>query len=82
MRHPLDVLMNDIGTDKIKEAVKSPVGNNVACYYGCQIVRPYATFDNQANPTSLDDMMEAIGATPVPWADEDALLRQERSWAR
>ncbi len=68
VRHPLDVLMNDIGVDKIKEAVKSPIGNKVACYYGCQIVRPYATFDDQANPTSLDELMKAIGAAPMPWA--------------
>jgi heterodisulfide reductase subunit B len=68
VRHPLDVLMNDIGLEKIKEAVKSPLGNKVACYYGCQIVRPYATFDDQANPTSLDKLMQAIGATPVNWA--------------
>jgi len=62
------VLVNDIGIERIKEKVKSPLGSTVACYYGCQIVRPYATFDNQANPTTLDTLMEAIGATPVDWA--------------
>ena len=68
MRHPLDVLMNDIGIERIKERVTSPLGSMIACYYGCQIVRPYATFDDQANPTTLDTLMEAIGATPVDWA--------------
>jgi heterodisulfide reductase subunit B len=68
VRHPLDVLMNDIGVEKIKERVKSPLGANVACYYGCQILRPYATFDDQASPTTLDTLMEAIGATPIDWA--------------
>ena len=50
VRHPLDVMVNDIGLEKIKAAVKSPLGRKVACYYGCQIVRPYATFDDQATP--------------------------------
>ena len=68
VRHPLDVLVNDIGVEKIKEKVKSPLGAKVACYYGCQIVRPYATFDDQASPTTLDTLMEALGATPVDWA--------------
>ena len=68
VRHPLDVLVNDIGIERVKERVKSPLGSTIACYYGCQIVRPYATFDDQANPTTLDTLMEAIGATPVDWA--------------
>ncbi|MGD0229976.1 MAG: CoB--CoM heterodisulfide reductase iron-sulfur subunit B family protein [Syntrophorhabdales bacterium] len=68
VRHPLDVLVNDIGIERIKEAVKAPLGGNVACYYGCQIVRPYSTFDDQADPKTLDALMEAVGATPIDWA--------------
>jgi heterodisulfide reductase subunit B len=68
VRHPLDVMVNDIGLEKIKGAVKSPLGSKVACYYGCQIVRPYATFDDQASPFALDTLMEAIGAAPLDWA--------------
>ena len=68
VRHPLDVMVNDIGLKRIKGAVKSPLNSKVACYYGCQIVRPYATFDNQASPTALDTLMEAIGAAPLDWA--------------
>jgi heterodisulfide reductase subunit B len=67
IRHPLDVLINDIGFERIKEAVKSPLGARVACYYGCQIVRPYAAFDNQQAPASLDALVGAIGATPLDW---------------
>jgi heterodisulfide reductase subunit B len=37
----------------------------VATYYGCQIVRPYATFDDPYNPTTMDRLMEALGATVV-----------------
>jgi heterodisulfide reductase subunit B len=68
IRHPLDVLVNDIGLERIAAAVTRPLeGLRVACYYGCLLVRPYATFDDQRNPTSLDRLMEAIGADPVEW---------------
>jgi len=69
VRHPLDVLVNDIGLDAIKKRVKKPLaGLKVACYYGCQIVRPYAEFDDQNYPHTMDDLLRALGAEPVDWA--------------
>jgi heterodisulfide reductase subunit B len=66
VRHPLDVLVNDVGLAEIKQRVKQPLkGLKVAPYYGCQIVRPYATFDDQYNPTTMDRLLEALGATVV-----------------
>jgi heterodisulfide reductase subunit B2 len=68
VRHPLDVLVNNIGLDEIKKRVKNPLqGLKVAPYYGCQIVRPYSTFDDQYNPTTMDRLLEALGATVVPF---------------
>jgi heterodisulfide reductase subunit B len=66
VRHPLDVLLNDIGLAKIQERVKTPLkGIKVAPYYGCQIVRPYATFDDQRDPTSMDRLLQSCGAKIV-----------------
>lgn len=66
VRHPLDVILNDVGLEKIKERVKEPLeGLNIAPYYGCQIVRPYATFDHQTYPVTMDQLFEAVGATVV-----------------
>jgi heterodisulfide reductase subunit B2 len=66
VRHPLDLLVNTIGLDAIKNRVKQPLkGLKVAPYYGCQIVRPYATFDDQYNPTTMDRLLTALGATVV-----------------
>jgi len=68
IRHPLDVLLNDIGLEKITAAVKKPLtGLRVACYYGCQIVRPYAEFDNQHEPQSMDKILTALGAEVIEW---------------
>jgi heterodisulfide reductase subunit B len=66
VRHPLDILVNDVGLDAIKQKVVRPLrGLAVATYYGCQIVRPYATFDDQYNPVTMDRLLEALGATVV-----------------
>lgn len=69
VRHPVDVLVNDIGLEKIAERVTTPLKDmNVASYYGCLIVRPFGAFDNLWNPTSLDSLVSALGGTPVDWA--------------
>jgi heterodisulfide reductase subunit B len=66
VRHPLDVLVNNIGLAEIKKRVKHPLtGLKVAPYYGCQIVRPYSTFDDQYNPTTMDRLLETLGCTIV-----------------
>ncbi|MFA6319101.1 MAG: CoB--CoM heterodisulfide reductase iron-sulfur subunit B family protein [Elusimicrobiota bacterium] len=68
VRHPLDVLINDVGLEAVKAKIKNPLkGLKLAPYYGCQIVRPYATFDDQANPVTMDKLVEAAGAECVPF---------------
>jgi len=69
VRHPLDVLINDVGVEKIRSCVTRPLkGLKVASYYGCQILRPYGAFDNPDAPQSMDRLVEALGAEPVEWA--------------
>ncbi len=69
VRHPLDVLFHDVGVERIKKAVTRPLqGLKVACYYGCQVVRPYATFDNPYNPMVMDHLLRAAGAQTVDWS--------------
>ena len=68
VRHPLDVLINDIGMEKIKARIKKPLtGLKVAPYYGCQIVRPYATFDLMYYPVTMDKLLRAVGAEVVDY---------------
>jgi heterodisulfide reductase subunit B len=68
VRHPLDVFINDIGLDQIKKEVKRPLeGLKIACYYGCQIVRPYAEFDDQHDPQTMDKLMKSLGAETINW---------------
>lgn len=68
VRHPLDILVNEVGLEKIHAAVSRPLeGMKVSCYYGCQIVRPFAEFDDQHNPMTMDDLLRACGVETVDW---------------
>lgn len=66
----IQVLLEDVGLDKIKELTTKPLqGVALAPYYGCLQSRPpeLMTFDDPENPTSMDRMMEAVGAEVVPF---------------
>jgi len=66
----LQFVYEDIGIEKIKSLVKKPLtGLKVACYYGCLLTRPKAItqFDSPEYPMSMDRIMEALGATAVPF---------------
>ncbi len=64
--HPLDLIVNTLGLEAVKKCVRQPLTQvKVAPYYGCQIVRPYSTFDDAYDPTTMDRLLEALGATVV-----------------
>ncbi|MGB9792431.1 MAG: CoB--CoM heterodisulfide reductase iron-sulfur subunit B family protein [Thermacetogeniaceae bacterium] len=67
----LDVFANPETLEEIKKKVKRSLrGLKVACYYGCLFVKPpkIVNFvDDPENPQSMDNIMRALGAEPVPW---------------
>jgi len=66
VRHPLDILVHDVGVDEVARRVTRPLGGlRVAPYYGCQIVRPHGYFDDVDNPITMDQLFEALGAQVV-----------------
>ncbi|NOZ58057.1 MAG: heterodisulfide reductase subunit B [Euryarchaeota archaeon] len=70
VKHVLEVLLKDIGIEKIAEKVAEPLeGLRVVPYYGCYIVRPPGreSFDDVENPTSMDRIIQALGATVLPF---------------
>jgi heterodisulfide reductase subunit B len=68
VRHLLDVLVNEVGCEAIQaRATRKLEGLKVACYYGCQLSRPYPTFDDAEQPSTMDRLLEAVGATAVPY---------------
>lgn len=69
VRHFIDVLIHDIGTEKIAEAKKRDVGLKVACYYGCLLTRPpkVTNFDDPEEPRFMDELLTSVGMEAVDW---------------
>ncbi len=70
VKHPLDVIVNDLGLDKIKDRVENPgTGLKIAPYYGCMLVKPsnICKFDSPENPQTLDQLIKVIGGECVPF---------------
>lgn len=66
VRHPLQILAQDLGPKAIRSKVKKPLkGLKVACYYGCKLVRPEAPFDSQHDPQTMETLLKSVGARVV-----------------
>ena len=65
VRHLIQVLVEDVGFDRIKETVVNPLnGLRVAEHNGCHVLRPakYIGFDDPENPVLLKKLIEVTGA--------------------
>jgi heterodisulfide reductase subunit B len=69
VRKPLDVLLNDVGLDTIAALQTNSISDfRPACYYGCQIVRPYGAIDEDPEwPMSMETLFGALGAECVDY---------------
>lgn len=71
--HYLTFLEEQVGWEKLKEQVKAPLtGLKVGTYYGCTLQRPAAVgIEPFGSYTLMTGMMEALGATVVPFGAAD-----------
>jgi heterodisulfide reductase subunit B len=72
-KHLIQVLMEDVGLEKIKKAVVKPLTMlKVAEHNGCHILRPkeYVGFEDPEDPQTLKTLIEATGATCLDYMDE------------
>jgi heterodisulfide reductase subunit B len=55
--------------DKIQKRTVHPFKYDVACYYGCLLVRPHQIlqFDRTEDPQSMDELMRMVGANAIEW---------------
>jgi heterodisulfide reductase subunit B len=74
VKHFARMLVEEVGFDRIKSAVKAPLtGLKVASHYGCHYMKPsdiYDGFENPERPATLDKLVAATGATPVDYEDK------------
>ena len=69
--HYLEMLRDTVGFDAVKEKVVNALtGKKIAAYYGCLLLRPSSVMqmDDAENPTIMEDLIAALGATPVVYA--------------
>lgn len=66
VRNVLELLRSCIPNMKVTRPLKDL---KLACYYGCLLVRPpeVCGFDDPEDPTSMEELVTACGATPVTW---------------
>ena len=69
VRHPLYIILQDIGLDNLPEIKRPLTGLKVAPYYGCVLTRPVypEQVDSPENPQGLDNLLMALGVEVVPF---------------
>ena len=69
VHHLLHVIVDDIGIDVVKDAVKNPIDFNIAGYYGPNLQQDGACGgDDPYDPDYLEQVIAAVGGNPVDWA--------------
>jgi heterodisulfide reductase subunit B len=70
VRHLIDILVYDVGLEKIRGSVTRPLhGLKVAPYMGCMLPRPdyQHRWSDHEHPTELDDLLRALGAEVIDY---------------
>jgi len=54
---------------KLDELIKKPLAYDVACYYGCLLVRPNSImkYERFEDPMTMDNIMQKLGANAIDW---------------
>lgn len=72
--HYLEMLRDLVGYDEIAKKVKNSLnGKKIAAYYGCLLLRPsnVMRMDDPENPHIIEDLISALGGTPVIYANRN-----------
>jgi heterodisulfide reductase subunit B len=73
VEHAVVVIRDKIGMDAVRQSVRRPLdGVSVAIHYGCHLLKPSQIMhvDDADYPSILEDLVTAIGATPIEHDEE------------
>ncbi|MCW3985857.1 MAG: CoB--CoM heterodisulfide reductase iron-sulfur subunit B family protein [Candidatus Bathyarchaeota archaeon] len=73
VKHFLQVLMDDVGLERLKQNVSKPLNNlKIAAFYGCHALRPseLLKLDDPERPRILESLIEALGAESVEYRNK------------
>jgi succinate dehydrogenase / fumarate reductase cytochrome b subunit len=86
MRHLLQVLVEDIGLDVIRDKVVNPIDFPIAGYYGAPMQQEGACGEDDVyDPSYFEQLITALGGKPVDWDGRTSsvgfpgLLAEEKS---
>jgi heterodisulfide reductase subunit B len=68
VRHIVTFIRDEVGIEAVAKSVRRPLeGLRIAIHYGCHLLKPsrIMNVDDPDHPHMLDDLIHAIGATPV-----------------
>lgn len=70
--HFVEYLYHTYGVDALRERVTTPLSYKVAVHYGCHLLKPtkYRQGASSERPTFFDELVEATGATSIPYAEK------------
>jgi heterodisulfide reductase subunit B len=71
IQYALDFFCDKVMLETVnKKRIKALSGLKVVCYYGCLTVRPpkLTGIQKYENPNHMDQLMECLGAEPLPWS--------------
>lgn len=73
IRHIIEYLYKDIGTDALRNHVVMPLDLRVAVHYGCHLLRPSEDrkLGSVERPVFFDELVECLGATSVDYPDKN-----------
>ncbi|KAA0003455.1 MAG: heterodisulfide reductase, subunit B [Thermoplasmata archaeon] len=63
VKHFLEILRDEIGFERLKNAVRNPLkGLKISPYYGCTLLRPKEIgIDDAESPSIMENLIEALG---------------------
>ena len=70
IKHFIEFLHEDIGVDRIKKGVTTPVEVNLAIHYGCHLTREVNGNDPWRKPRMMKELVEATGAKLIEYGVE------------
>lgn len=72
VRHIIEFLYRDVGTEYIISHVEKPLELRVAVHYGCHLLKPSRSRGLGAfeRPVFFDELVECLGATSVDYPDK------------
>jgi len=74
VKHFVRILYEDVGLDALRSEVKRDLSDfKIASHYGCHYLKPseiYEGFDDHEFPTTLDELVDAAGATSVDYQNK------------